>query len=442
METIKIIKGFTNKLAGEPDLTLVRRTDPATLALVAGDIPHIRPKLLVKQGDRVRTGTPLFCDKRDPSICYVSPGTGPVQEIRFGERRRLLEVVIRKEPEDRFIEFDPVGPSDLRDLSRQDLVDRLKQGGVWQGMRQLPFRDTADGSRTPPMIIVCLEGNDLFSPHPGLVLESRVADFLFGLDILARFSDRVMVTGRQNRMDVPDPVRNRITHVLPDLYPAWDPAVVLYKVKTEPAHNCAWYIRAHHLVMMARFLLTGRYPVDKIITVTHSGQIRPHILTRQGAPVRLVAGAAGKDCLLTTGRFNGRILSRDHHLGFFDDTVTILDAREREEMFGFLRPGLDKPTASRTFVSSLLGRPGKVDATLHGEERACISCSYCETICPSDLMPNFILKALLADDVDQALSCGLLDCCRCGLCSYVCPSKIELADILSQGMDTYYKDKS
>ncbi len=441
MEKIKIAKGFRNRVNGEPDLSIISRQKSKTLALSAGDIPHIRPKLLVKKGDRVRTGQPLFCDKRDLSVMYVSPGTGRVDEIRFGERRRLLEVVVAREAEDEFEAFEPVSPDGIDSLSRDSLVERLKQGGVWQGLRQLPFRDTADPSREPPLIIVCLEGNDLYSPHPGFVLEKYVQSFLLGLEILGRFSPRILVTARESRKGLDLEVRQRITHVLPDIYPAWDPAVVLYHLKTLAVHNTAWYVRADHLIMMARFLTEGRFPVEKLVTVSGYRDQRPHVLTRHGFPVDLIAGSPKKS-LMTTGRFNGRILSRDQHLGFFDDTITIIEARENEEMFGFMRPGLDKPTVSRTFLSSLFNRPLDQDATLHGEERACISCSHCENICPNNLMPNFIFKALVADDLEQALALGLLDCCRCGLCAYACPSKIELTDILSKGMDAYYKDKS
>ncbi len=111
-------------------------------------------------------------------------------------------------------------------------------------------------------------------------------------------------------------------------------------------------------------------------------------------------------------------------------------------MFGFIRPGSDKPTVSKTFLSCLFNSPREMDCTIHGEERACINCSYCENICPNDLMPNFIMKALHSDEIENALEYGLLDCCRCGLCSYTCPSKIELTKILSDGMDSYYKDKA
>ena len=59
-----------------------------------------------------------------------------------------------------------------------------------------------------------------------------------------------------------------------------------------------------------------------------------------------------------------------------------------------------------------------------------------------DLMPGFIMKALHADEVEEALGLGMMDCCQCGLCAYTCPSKIELAKILSDGMASHHKDKS
>ncbi len=442
MEKLNISKGFKHKFSGRPDVSFIHRMDSHTLALSAQGLSYIRPKVLVKEGDRVNTGMPLFCDKQDPDLVYVSPGTGLVKQIRFGERRRLIEIIIERAASDEFAAFDPVSLQDLDNRTAEDLAGRLKQGGVWQGMRQLPFRDTADASQTPPMIIVCLDGEDLFSPRPGLLLDLFEEEFLYGLSLLDKFSDRVLVTVREGHLDLPEKVTEKITHVVPDHYPAWDPGVVLYHTKTDPSENSAWMIRADHLIMMARFLMTGTYPVEKLIAVHQGGDARPHILTRQGFPLHLLCRGITPGTLAVTGRFKGRILSPDEHLGFFDDGITLLDARETSEMFGFIRPGINKPTVSRTFLSRVFNRPIDPDATRHGEERACISCSHCEAVCPNDLMPNFIAKAILADDVEQALSLGLLDCCQCGLCAYACPSKIELTGILSRGMDAHYKDRS
>ena len=442
MEKIKISKGFTPKLAGMPDTSFIKAPTPRTVALSAMDIPYIRPKLLVKENDPVLTGTPLFCDKRDTSIQYVSPGTGRVEKIWFGNRRRLQEVVIALDTPETFIQFDPVPKSDLKNISKQDLILRLKQGGLWQCLRQFPAKDTADSSHAPAMIIVSLNGNDLFSPHPGILMNREKEAFEFGLDLLKRFSHRIIVTARQSSLDRLGPVKAHITHQVPDRYPAWDPGVVLFHLKKAVEENTAWSITADHLVMLGKFLLTGQYPIEKMVTVTKKGDKKPHFLTRQGAPIKILAGSFHKHGMITTGQFNGRVADLNSHLGFFENTLNIIDTPGQEELFGFIRPGSDKTSVSKTFLSCLSNSTKQVDCTLHGEERACINCSYCENICPNDLMPNFIMKALHSDEIETALEYGLLDCCRCGLCSYTCPSKIELTKILSDGMDSYYKEKA
>lgn len=446
MEKIEIPGGFTLQLTGKPDLTMIQVPLPPRVGVSAGDIPFIRPKLLVREGDRVQTGSPVFTDKRDRSVTYVSPATGQVEKIVFGERRRLMEVVIATDTADDFVSFDPVSPSKLDDMPREELVDRLKQGGLWQGLRQFPARDTADPDALPAMIIVSMNGNDLFSPHPVRVLEENESNFHTGLAILRRFSHRIVVTVRESCLKAlqkldPD-VAEQVTHVTDDVYPAWNPGAVLYQIKRNQAENASWCISLDHLVMMGQFLTTGQYPVHKVVTVTQAGDRRPHMKLRQGTPLKKIAGHSPPGSLITTGQFNGRLLTLDSHLGFFENTVNILNDIGEEEMFGFVRPGLDKATVSSSFLSSLFRRPQVMDGTLHGELRACINCSYCERICPVGLMPNFIMKALHAEEVEEALGLGMMDCCQCGLCAYTCPSKIELAKILCDGMESHHKDKA
>ncbi|MBU1343807.1 MAG: 4Fe-4S dicluster domain-containing protein [Proteobacteria bacterium] len=441
MENIKILKGFKPTLTGMPDLSTIQIPEPETIAVSAMDIPFIRPKLLVKENDSVKTGTPVFCDKRNNRIQYVSPGTGIVKHILFGERRQLKEVVIALEKTEDFVRFEPISSEQMDKASRSTMTAQLQQGGLWQCFRQFPYRDTADETHEPPMIIVSLNGNDPFSPHPKVVFENEFAFFESGIKLLKLFSKRIIVTSRQGSLQRLNGHKDLITHVVSDSYPAWDPAVVLYKLKQTPKENMSWCITAEHLILIAKFLLTGIYPVKRVITVTRSTDKKPHIITRQGAPVKNLVGSLAENSLITTGRFNGRSVDPGSHLGFFENTLNIIPDNQTEELFGFISPGLTKPTVSKTFLSCLTRTPKALDCNAHGEERACINCGYCTNICPVDLAPSFILKALLSEDIEDALSYGLLDCCRCGLCSYTCPSKIELTKILSDGINAHYKDK-
>lgn len=441
MKHINLSKGFKTALAGMPDLGCVQIPEPETIAVSAMDIPYIRPRLLVKENQAVKTGTPLFCDKRNPCIVYVSPGTGTVQQIVFGERRRLKEVVIALGKKEEFIRFDPLSSGSLDSIPRTTLIQQLQEGGLWQCFREFPSKDTADETHEPPMIIVSLNGNDPFSPHPQVVLKNETRAFDFGITLLKRFSKQVIVTSRQDSLENLNGFKSHITHTVPDFYPAWDPGVVLYQLKKNQEENRSWCISAEHLLLVAKFLLTGTYPVKRVVTVTRSTDKRPHLITRQGAPVKHLVGDLEDTSLITTGQFNGRSVDPQSHMGFFETTLNILPDPQTEEFFGFLHPGITRSTVSKTFLSCLTRAPKELDCTLHGEERACINCGYCTKICPVDLAPNFIMKALLSDDIEDALSYGLLDCCRCGLCAYTCPSKIELTTILSDGMDAHYKDK-
>ena len=445
MNHIKLKKGFKPSLAGMPDVSTIQLPEPETVAVPALDIPYIRPKILVKEEHAVRIGTPLFCDKRNKSILYLSPGAGRIKQIVFGPRRRLIEIVISLDKmlnrDETHVLFEALSQDEVDAVPRKQLVKMLQDGGLWQCFRQYPAKDTADEDHIPPMIIVSLNGNDLFSPHPQVVLEKETAYFEFGLKILRQLTRRIVVSCRENSLHRLNGISSSVTHVVPDTYPAWDPGTVLYKLKQTVEDNLSWCISAEHLVLVAKLLLNGRYPVKRIVTVTRSHDKKPHVITRQGAPVNDLVGQIRETDVITTGRFNGRCVDPGSHLGFFETTLNVIPDSGGDEMFGFVRPGLFKTSVSKTFLSCLNPLPKDMDCTVHGEERACINCGYCTKICPVDLNPNFIMKALHSDDIENALRYGLLDCIRCGLCSYTCPSKIELTHILSNGMDSHFKDK-
>jgi Na+-transporting NADH:ubiquinone oxidoreductase subunit A len=59
-----------------------------------------------------------------------------------------------------------------------------------------------------------------------------------------------------------------------------------------------------------------------------------------------------------------------------------------------------------------------------------------------DIWPQMTFKSILAEEVEESLAHGLLDCVECGLCSYVCPSKIELTATLQAAKHAYRKEQA
>ena len=447
MKYLRANKGFKLPLSGPPDMSTIRLPKPVSVGVSAMGLIHIRPKLMVRENDEVRIGTPVFCDKDRPDIQYLSPGAGTVKKVVFGPRRKLIEVVIGMEKDvpqqdEPAVEFESLSEMQLVGASVEMIAGMLQKGGLWQCFRQFPFGGSADESQPPPMIIVELEGNDPFSPHPRFVLEHDTRWFELGLKLLESFTSNIVVVCKESSVSLLSNSAAHVTHSVPDTFPAWDAKALLYQLRSNSQDNSAWTISAQHLILVVKLLLTGRYPVWRMLTVTRDTDKKPHVITRQGAPVMQLIGNMDPSSLITTGRFNGRSVAPETHLGFFDTTLNIINDGPREELFGFVRPGLSKPTVSRAFLSRLFPPDAiEMDCTLHGEERACINCGYCAGICPVDLHPSFIMKSLLGDDIEDALALGLLDCCQCGLCAFVCPSKIEVTRVLSQGMDSHFNDK-
>ena len=100
---IKLKRGFDLNLKGKPQATLSSDISPDTYAIKPTDFPGVqRGKALVAEGDDVKAGTPVFFDKRMPDIMYCAPVSGEIAEIRRGERRKLLEIVILADKEREF----------------------------------------------------------------------------------------------------------------------------------------------------------------------------------------------------------------------------------------------------------------------------------------------------------------------------------------------------
>jgi Na+-transporting NADH:ubiquinone oxidoreductase subunit A len=107
--------------------------------------------------------------------------------------------------------------------------------------------------------------------------------------------------------------------------------------------------------------------------------------------------------------------------------LTILPEHQEREFFGFTRPGYDRKSYSGCFLSSFRGKfSERLTTAMRGEGRPCISCNFCEEVCPAGIMPHLLHKYLYRDLIEEVEQARVDLCIECGLCSFVCPSKIEL----------------
>jgi Na+-transporting NADH:ubiquinone oxidoreductase subunit A len=409
-------------------------------------IPFVKPRLLVKEGDSVKIGSVLFEDKRNPDVKFLSPGGGSIQQINFGKRRVIKEIVIKLDGEEERESFQAFTEADLGSIKRTELVGAIMRGGCWGLFRVLPFGDIPDQETEPPSIIVNIDSKEPFQPSPDVYLNETVDLFQFGVNILKKLSKKVCLTITDTHAGETHS-KSMLTHVMEGPYPAGEPGVLLYHTKQHPKENRAWSITGQDLLLLAGLLKQGQYAIQRTMVVAGSrANNQRHLATRIGVPLRLAAGEftdeAGRSRFIAGGVFSGYPSSRDSYLGLFETALIILPEGDEKELFGFARPGFQKPSYSRAFLSSLSRDPFLMDCGMHGEVRACINCGYCSEVCAVDILPQFTLKSILAGEVEEALAHGLLDCVSCGLCTYVCPSKINLCESLQKARNEYYKEIS
>lgn len=442
MIAIHMKKGFRLNMPGEPVSAVEAVTGLDRVAAVPERIPYIKPKLTVKKGDSVQRGGVLFTDKHRPDICFASPAGGTVETIDFGPKRVIRAIVIAVEREEACRSFAPLSETRIASMGKVELTGHLMQGGLWPFVRALPFRNIADPKSEPPAIIVNLEALDPFHPGPSIYLEGVCDRFKLGISALSRLAPQILLAAAPDTASRLSAIGPMISHAVTGPYPSDDPGVLLYYTRTSPADNRSWYIHGADVVLLGDFLKTGCYPTDRVVAVsTPIG--RHYCRTRMGAPLTRLA--PGLDTLnniqvMAGGLWRGSTVTADSFLGMHETSVIALPDGKTPEFLGFMRPGANKPTHSRAFLSRLRREPLPMDTGLHGEERACVNCGACAAVCPVDILPQFTLKAILAGEVEESLAHGLLDCVECGLCVYVCPSKIELTEQLQKARQAYYME--
>ena len=446
MKTIRIRKGYDLPISGEPVLSVAASVKAERVASLPEKIPFIKPRLKVKEGDTVQVGSVLFEDKRNPAVKFLSPGGGQITKIRFGKRRVIKEIIIDLDAQEQQVSFKSLPSSEIGQVMRTDLVDAILEGGLWSLFRELPFYDYPDPESIPPVIIVSLDSKEPFQPSPEAYLKARTDLLNYGIRVLNKLCDTVHLTVTDTYA-ASEQWKDLSTHTVTGPYPAGDPGVSLYHIKKSAQDNRAWTISGQNLLLLADLLKNGHYPIERTIVVAGIGAPVPqHVDTRVGVPLKHITGlskpAAAGYRFISGGVFNGYRSNADAYLSFLETSLTILPEGDEREMFGFARPGLRKPSHSRAFLSALSNASQPMDCGMHGELRACVNCGYCADVCAVDILPQFTLKSILAGEVEEALSHGLLDCVSCGLCTYVCPCKIEIQAQLKAAKDSYYKEIS
>lgn len=446
VKVLNVKNTYNIAMKGKPSSDVVFCMDISEVYLSVESLPFVKPKILVKPTTKVSKGTVLIMDKLNPDLLFLSPCSGVVTDIIYGERRSLKSIVIKREGAS-VESFPIISDRELANMSSAKVLSAISRGGLLGVFRQYPFRNTPMITVEPPSIYVSLDNDEPYLPQTTVYLDRPGAIDLLkkGLAILRRISLNIYVGASSSTLDQFPNISDVVTHQINGGYPSSDPGVFLYYNKKTQKENTSWGIRGQDVIRLATLFESGEYPSDRLITVAGSLVKNPsHYEVLEGTNLKYILGDSydfKKVRVILGGILTGRKVDFLSGLGLLDYGFTLITEGSDDTLFPFMRLGWDKPSASRTYLSALL--PSKLhvmNSSMGGGDRACIACSACPTVCPVGIYPQFLMKDVLASDLEGALRLGLLDCVSCGLCSYVCPSKIHLVDIFNEERKKLVKD--
>ncbi|MFA5819664.1 MAG: Na(+)-translocating NADH-quinone reductase subunit A [Bacteroidales bacterium] len=445
--SVKLKKGLDIRIMGGAEKVLATEVQSTYYGVKPVDFPGLTPKLNVKPGDKVLAGTPLFHDKIHPEILFTSPVSGEVLSITRGDRRKLLEIVVEKEG-DEFIDF---GKSDPASLSREKIKETLLISGLWPAVRQRPYHIVAHPSDVPKAIFISGFDTAPLAPDYNFIMDNSSATlFRSGISVLKKLTDgkiNLVLNGKGGSSELLKKAAEvEISH-FSGPHPAGNVGVHIHHLDPINKGEIVWFVNLQDVVAIGRLFEEGIYNHVRIIALTGSEVLYPqYYKVRSGASISALVKnnvKMGNLRYISGNVLTGSRIEPDGYLGYYDSQVTVIPEGDYYEFFGWMMPGIDKFSFSKTFASSLIPRKSySLDTNLHGGERAFVMTGQYEKVVPMDIYPMQLLKAILAEDIDLMENLGIYEIAEedFALCEFICPSKIEIQSIVRKGLDLMIKE--
>jgi len=446
-KVIKLKKGLDIQIKGQPANILEHISRPETFAIKPADFQGLVPKLTVAVGDKVKAGTPLFFDKYHPEVQYVSPVSGEVAAINRGERRRILEVVVKAERENLSEDFLKADP---QNLSSDVIKAELLKSGIWPAIKSRPFGIVAHPTDQPKAIFISCFDSSPLAPDYDFVFKDDANAWQTGINALSK-----LTTGKIN-LGLSSKKENTIFSQTKGVeftsfngpHPAGNVGIQIHATSPLNKGELVWTIQPQDVIMIGRLFLTGKYDSSRIIALSGSEVMEPKYFQFWlcGSLTGLLKGKLSKENvrIISGNVLTGTAIPANGYLGFYDSMVSVIPEGNYFEMFGWALPGFGKYSPSRTFFSWLGSKKKKyvLDANTHGEERAFVLSDEYEKVLPMDILPVYLIKAILANDIDAMEQLGIYEVIEedLALCEYVCTSKIMVQSVLRKGINSMIKE--
>jgi Na+-transporting NADH:ubiquinone oxidoreductase subunit A len=441
-KNVKIKRGMDIPLEGKPSTHIHVISSSTTFAIKPTDFKGLIPKLRIKQGEEVSVGDCLFTDKKNDKICFTSPVSGEVAEIVRGDRRAITAIkILADSSEYKSKEFD------IQNYPSKN-VDEIKaillESGLWPFITQRPYGVIADTEVKPKSIHVSGFDSSPLAADLGVSLRGQESQLETGFKILNMLSEGGVYLNLHAKKD--NTIYQNIKDVKVSYFDGPHPSglvgVQINNLDPINKGDIVWTIKPQHVAFIGKLFETGKLDFEQNIVIAGSEVKEPaYYTTRLGASVDSLMNDNYKSenvRVISGNVLTGTKIDKDGYLGFFDNQVTVIPEGNQYELLGWLFPSYARPTLSPSLpISKYLKKSFNVNTNPHGEPRAYVVTGQYEKVLPMDVMPQQLIKAVMAKDLELMENLGIYEVIEedMALCEFVCTSKINVQQVLSEGLE-------
>lgn len=444
---ITIKRGLSIRLKGGAEEIVSDAPRSRTFAIRPADFHLITPRLVIKEGAKVKVGDIIFHSKDNEEMKFVAPFSGTLTKIERGERRVILSLLFDVDTVDEYVDF---GALDAKTASAEQIKAKLLASGCWPFIMQRPYHVIANPESTPRDIFISAFTSAPISNNYNLTLQGKEKELQAAIDALSKLTSGAIHLGVEKGAKSPfDTVSGVTKHFVSGPHPAGNVGTQMNAIAPVNKGEIVWTVNAQDLVIIGELLLTGKYNAERVVALTGSSVTKPqYYKTRIGAEVATFIYASGleeENVRVVSGDvLTGTKIALDQHLGTYASTVTVIPEGDDYELFGWNKPVFDKISTSRAMTFSWLFPNKKFDLTTNtnGEHRAFVMTGDYEKVFPLDIYPMQILKACMVKDLDDMENLGMYEVAPedFALTEFVCVSKQPHQEIIRKGLDLMYKE--
>ena len=449
---IKLRKGLDIHLQGKAEEKKIQLKSNGRYALVPDDFEGVTPKVVVKEGDKVKAGDALFVNKQYPEVKFASPVSGTVREVVRGERRKVLCIKVDADAQQEFKDF---GRKDVDKLVDDQVINALLDAGIFGYINQLPYAVSTNPSVKPKAIFVSALRDKPLAASFDFELKGQEEDFLTGMKALTRIAKTYLGVGKGSSLAslIPKLISNQVSvNVFDGKCPAGNVGVQVNHVNPVNKGEVVWTIGDPTVVLfIGRLFNEGKVNLKRTIALCGSEISNPAYVDMLVGEELSTLLSNSYDASKSVRIINGNVLTgkpttKEGYLGAHSSEITVIpEGNDADEMLGWILPRLKQFSVNRSYFSWLCGKKQyALDARVKGGERHMIMSGEYDRVLPMDIYGEYLIKAIIAGDIDRQEAVGIYEVAPedFALAEFVDSSKLELQRIVREGLNILRKENA